>query len=279
METVFQSISLADSVSVTTGGAGGARIRLTVEGADVGPERENLAWRAASRFVEAFAPGLAVSIRLDKRIPAGAGLGGGSSDAAAVLRCLSALTDFDDVGQLAAIGAALGSDVPFFLGPTGRALGRGRGEVLEPLDPLPVRPVVLALPPVHVSTVDAYAALGASRSAASGDGIEAEPHGGPRDLDPGRLGDWTELDLLAENDFGALIAARHPEIAQSTLLLEAAGASVTLLSGSGGACFGLFESVETAGGAAADLSAATGWPFLACSTLGQAPAVEGLREG
>lgn len=286
VETVFQSVSLADSVAVSVTDGDGVspdeRLTLSVVGADVGPERENLAWRAAERFRTSCVPGLAISIRLTKRIPAGAGLGGGSSDAAAVLRCLAAITRFDDTGALHGIAADLGSDVPFFLESSGVALGRGRGEALEALKPLPVRKVVLALPPVHVSTVEAYRALGATRMEhGSGTGVEVEvdPHGGPRDFVANDLSNWDSLDEVAHNDFEPLVAGRHEEIRRSLDALRAAGADVTLLSGSGGACFGLFDTSTDVGAVADALSDSTGWPFVACSTLPGAPHIEVDREG
>lgn len=284
VETVFQTISVADSVTVTVGEGGGEgmagenRLSLRVEGADVGPERENLAWRAAEHFVRRCAPGLTVNIRLIKRIPAGAGLGGGSSDAAAVLRCLATLTDFTDDDTLHGIAAELGSDVPFFLTRTGMALGRGRGEELEPLPPLPSRAVVLALPPVHVSTAEAYRALGVSRASPT-DGTELDPHGGRRDLPASELSTWATLDGLAENDFEAIVAAQHGVVRRSLEGLRQVGADVALLSGSGAACFGLFDSDTSARSAATDLSAATGWPFVHCTTLASLPPVEHLHEG
>lgn len=302
VETVFQALSLADSVTVTVGagqegepeiarqsaaGASGAegrveanpaRLSLVVEGSDTGPERENLAWRAAERFTATFSPDLSVSIHLTKRIPAGAGLGGGSSDAAAVLRCLAALTGSADDASLHALAAELGSDVPFFLVETATALGRGRGEVLEPLDPLPSRPIVVALPPVHVSTVDAYRALGRSRTS-SIDRLEVDPHGGPRSLVPRGLSTWTARQALAENDFEELIAGLHAPVRSSLDGLRTAGASVVLMSGSGAACFGLFEDEADAAAAAAHLSDSAGWPFVVCETLTGLPPLESTREG
>ncbi len=118
LDTLFQAVDLCDEVEVSRRPGNG--VRLTVEGAELGPARENLAHRAALAFLDAAGRSAGsdrVEIRLRKRIPAGAGLGGGSSDAAAVLRCVSALWgDPLSPAVLAELGASLGSDVAFFLG-------------------------------------------------------------------------------------------------------------------------------------------------------------------
>ena len=187
VETLMQLVSLADEVRVSITDSGPS-IALAVDGPDLGPTEDNLAVRAARRLREVTGFESSVDIRLTKRIPAGAGLGGGSSDAAAVLKCLAALTDFHDAGVLQEIARDLGSDVPFFLGESPIALGRGRGDVLTSLAPLAKAQVVLALPPVHVSTVEAYEAL-------------SEAGGVARELDFDAGLDWKHLAELSENDF------------------------------------------------------------------------------
>ena len=133
--TIFQAVSLADEVEVSVkprpsedsiSGADNG-VDLFVDGPDLGPTEQNLAWRAASEFLRQSGHRGTVSIHLKKHIPAGAGLGGGSSDAAAVLRCLATLMDFTDREALHEIAARLGSDVTFFLGASPTAIGRGRG--------------------------------------------------------------------------------------------------------------------------------------------------------
>jgi 4-diphosphocytidyl-2-C-methyl-D-erythritol kinase len=156
IRTLFQALDLGDELRVSRGARG---ISLEVRGPDLGPTEENLAYRAAEIFLEAFGETQGVHIELTKWIPAGAGMGGGSSDAAAVLRALSWLSPFPPPpGELMRLGAKLGSDVPFFLGASPLAKGTGRGENLTPYRALPAADLVLALPGVHMSTAEAYGA-------------------------------------------------------------------------------------------------------------------------
>jgi 4-diphosphocytidyl-2-C-methyl-D-erythritol kinase len=270
LETVFQTVSLSDGVRVeidqTSGEeAGEEAISLRVKGPDLGPVADNLAWRAADGFRTAV--GLPGRIRIDlvKAIPAGAGLGGGSSDAAAVLRCLAVLTDLGDTRTLHALATDLGSDVPFFLrGPV--ALGRGRGEVLTPMPPLPERALVLALPPVHVATGAAYAALSESRTP-SAPSAPASRSPDASDFD------WPAADRRSENDFEPVVTEMYEEVRLSLEALRHAGARVALLSGSGGASFGFFDSLAEAESVAASLSDELGWRFTPALTRSDVPRV------
>ncbi len=282
LETLFQAISLHDTVEVTVEPARtGDRVTLDVRGADVGPEEQNLAFRAAHAFQAETGLAGAVHIVLEKHIPAGAGLGGGSSDAAAVLLGLAAIGASAgsasgrivgrpaDEETLHRIGAGLGSDVPFFLGPSPLALGRGRGELLTPLEPLGEAAIVLALPPVHVSTAGAYAALSAARGdGAAGPAGDTVPPGAAPEP---RAHDWGAVAALAHNDFESVVTPAHPEIARSLEGMRAEGARVAMLSGSGAASFGLFASFDAARAVASRLEARMGWPFVAARTLERFP--------
>lgn len=270
--TIFQAISLADEVRVERHPARGSpddrtQIQLAVDGPDLGPDEENLAWRAAAAFLEETGVEAGVSIGLRKSIPAGAGLGGGSSDAAAVLRCLEALTGVDQPGLLTDIAAELGSDVPFFLGPSATAIGRGRGELIHAVEPLPERLIAVALPPVHVATGPAYRALAYSRQ-----------RDAPTSLPP-LDGDVSWAGLMGgrmTNDFEEVVAAEHPPVAQSLTAMRDAGAAIAMLSGSGAASFSLFDGdVDVAGSEhwCAELSTSLGWPVVSCTTLRRIPDV------
>lgn len=266
LETLFQAVSLSDVVTLTLDPAGPDSVELDVHGAELGPVEENLAWLAAESFREATGVGGAVRIDLVKRIPAGAGLGGGSSDAAAVLRLLARAGSRDDPGLLHDLGVRLGSDVPFFLGDSPLALGRGRGEALAPLPPLPEASLVLALPPVHVATGEAYGTLAGWR--ASGRAPSAK---GPRPDADLRVTGWDAVAGLAHNDFEAMVAGSRPDIAASLARLREAGAAFALLSGSGGASCGIFGDRRLAEEAVAGLTARCGWPFLHVRTLTKLP--------
>jgi 4-diphosphocytidyl-2-C-methyl-D-erythritol kinase len=231
LETLFQGIDLCDVIEVRRQGTG---IELTVTGADVGPRDDNLAVRAARAYVAAA--GLSeqdgVRIRLEKHVPAATGLGGGSSDAAAVLRALDRLFD-GAVGHadLLGIAANLGSDVPFFLALTPLAIGRGRGELLDALDPLPALPGILVVSGVAVSTAEAYRALDRVRDRAAARSFPPLEH--PRD--------WADVARAAHNDFEEIVVAMHPEVAEALAALRATHPLTALLSGSGSACFALYR--------------------------------------
>jgi 4-diphosphocytidyl-2-C-methyl-D-erythritol kinase len=265
LETLFQAVDLQDTLEVSASPEPG--VHLSVEGAELGPPPENLAWRAATAYLQwAGMQGFGVTIRLVKRIPAGAGLGGGSSDAAATLRALGAL--FGDPlppERLIQLAAALGSDVPFFMGDAGLALGLGRGEILTPLAPLPEAWVVLGLPPVELSTARMYGGLAAAREAAGG--------GTPLPVMEGRVpSGWEEIAAVAVNDFEPLAREAEPLVARTLDALRVGDPALRLLSGSGAAVFAVHT--RSAAAEAARDAAATAVPettFLVVPTLRALP--------
>ncbi len=228
LDTLFQAVSLSDTVVLSERRAPGVELR--VMGADVGPTEDNLALRAVGVWQAATGIEAAVDIRLTKRIPAGAGLGGGSSDAGAVLRGLEAMYG-SPLGpvRLAEAGAELGADVAFFCGAAGLARGRGIGDDLSPLGDLPTRPLLIVTPATPVSTPAAYGWVAAERDAG---GAVSEP------LDMPETPTWSDLDLTLGNDFHAVVAGKVVEVASAARAMEAAGLSTVLLSGSGSALFG-----------------------------------------
>lgn len=236
LQTLFARLELADVVDVRAGAA-----HWTVDGgaADLGPPDRNLAVRAAREYatVVGWPPGGHITIA--KHIPVGGGLGGGSADAGAVLRALNALNPHAiDPAALPAIGAAIGADVPFLTGEDVFALGEGRGERLRALPPLPPRVVALLVPPFSISTADAYGWLDADRRARGG-----TTAGGPRQPHVAQLASWESLAPRAGNDFTDPVERRHLLIARMRAALDAAGAELSLLSGSGSTVFGIFEKV------------------------------------
>ncbi|HKB70744.1 MAG TPA: 4-(cytidine 5'-diphospho)-2-C-methyl-D-erythritol kinase [Thermoanaerobaculia bacterium] len=153
IDTIFQTIDLTDGIEVS-----GAPEAVTLECSDpaIPSDARNLVVRAAEILRSEFGIRSGARIRLEKRIPAGAGLGGGSSDAAITLILLSRLWKADaDLPALAALGATIGSDVPFFF-TGGTARGRGRGEIVEPLADAPSRALVVLVPPFPISTAEVY---------------------------------------------------------------------------------------------------------------------------
>jgi len=262
IDTLFQAVSLWDRVRVERSAGD---VTLSVHGPDLGPVEENLAVRAARLFLEEIGSGEGVALELTKDIPAGAGLGGGSSDAAAVLRAMNHLWSAPvSAARLAGLGARLGSDVPFFLGDSALARGTGRGEVLRPLSPLAPADLVLVLPPVHVATGAAYAELARNRTRLR------------RDVPPSPEvpGGWADVEGLARNDFEEVVSAGHPEIRRSLDALRAAGARPALLSGSGAACFGVFGEEVDASAVAGRLTGVLGWPVRAVRTIAAFPTPE-----
>ena len=233
IDTLFCALELADELTIDV--EDGRGVALEVDGPDLGPVESNLAVRAAREFLSAAELERGVAIRLRKRIPAGGGLGGGSSDAAAVLRALRSLVpDAVTAEALERIAARLGSDVPFFYRGEPLAVGSARGDVLLPAPILPSVPVLLVFPPFAVSTAAAYGWLDEDRAR----GHDAAPAGAAGEAPPPAT--WDEAARSAANDFEGPVFRRHPELAVIRDALREAGASIALLSGSGSTLFGVF---------------------------------------
>ena len=258
LDSVFVPVSLCDQVRVEIRVASRAvadtSIALRCDRDDLPMGAKNLAWRAADAFLHEFGGAARpshVAIDLRKEIPAGAGLGGGSSDAGAVLRMMAALCRVDDPSRLSRVALGLGADVPFFLSPHVAHVG-GVGERISPLGLFPPgarAPVwqtplrmVIAAPPVEVSTAEVFRAL----RPAQWSGPAPAEH--LRAIAAGEI-----APAMLQNDLAAVAMARHPEIAQLKSALEAAGATAAAMSGSGGAVFGIFASAAAAARAAAEM--------------------------
>jgi 4-diphosphocytidyl-2-C-methyl-D-erythritol kinase len=247
IETIFARIALADRLHLRESGPG---IQLFVEGQDLGPVADNLVHRAATAFYQASRLTPALAIRLEKHIPAGAGLGGGSSDAAATLAALNLRhgRPLDPVA-LHRLALAIGSDVPFFLTGAGLVLAWGRGERCLRLPDPPDRNILLAVPSLSIGTAGAYELLAAHRA--------QRPQPPPAPLpDPDRLADWDVLAGIAANDFEDVLFALYPPLARLRDALADAGARPARLTGSGAAVFGIFAAGLDIAGAAARVRAA-----------------------
>jgi 4-diphosphocytidyl-2-C-methyl-D-erythritol kinase len=235
LETLFLRLTLADDVTVrATDGARSLVVTGEVDARQLGPVERNLAWRAALAYADATGWPAGFAIGLEKRIPVGGGLGGGSANAGAVLRALDALAP-SPVGErtLLAIASRLGADVPFLTSTTPYALAWGRGERMLALPTPDEREVLLVLPPFAVNTAAAYGWLAAARETGG------HPEMGAAALSPETLRDWSAIDALATNDFEAVVAARHPSIAAIVERLRGLGCAPALMSGSGSSVFGV----------------------------------------
>jgi len=238
LRTIYETISLHDDIALES--APGSRIELTVQG-DPGlarqPVKSNLVYGAVEAACRELRVRSGVRIVLNKRIPAGRGLGGGSSDAAAALvGCLRLTGRALPLERLMEMAASLGADVPFFLF-GGRALGLGRGNEIYPLPDLPLKTVLVVSPrEISVSTREAYAWL------------HARPL--PPALTKAGLNSklmrfcalcWSARGGCLSNDFEAAVFRRHPRLEATKRALLRRGATEAALAGSGSAVFGLFQ--------------------------------------
>jgi 4-diphosphocytidyl-2-C-methyl-D-erythritol kinase len=222
--SIFASIDLADEVQVRAGGAGAHADAVDCPGVD-GP---NLAEAAVAAFRSRVPSLPALSVRIDKRIPVAAGLGGGSADAAAVLRAANRIAEASlSNDALRQIAAGIGSDVPSQVEPR-HALVQGVGEIVEGVA-LPPLGVVLIAQREGLSTAAVYAQLDLMKS-------------WREQLDPQPLNDFVRSPdpAVLDNDLQPAAMALRPELALALDRLRAAGALGTLVSGSGPTCFGLF---------------------------------------
>lgn len=237
LRMVMQSCSLADDVSVELAGAGDFSAHTNRVYIPTGDK--NIAVKAARAFYEELGREGGAHIRITKRIPVCAGLGGGSTDAAAVLNALNALHGAAlSARQLHAAAMRAGSDVPFCL-EGGTALAEGRGEVLTPLPPLPRTPIVICMPHFSCSTPELFARIDARKSRCHPDTAGL--------IDALKAGDVAGVARRMYNVFEDVLEPRAAkavnEIKLSLLDNGALGAAMT---GSGSAVFGLFPDEETA---------------------------------
>jgi 4-diphosphocytidyl-2-C-methyl-D-erythritol kinase len=227
IETVFHSIDLADRLVLRPARS----ISVTCDHPGVPPGPHNLAARAASAILERTDLGLDIALR--KEIPVGAGLGGGSADAAGVLVGANRLYRLGrSEEELQRIGGRLGADVPFLIR-GGCAAGTGIGDRLSPLPALPALPVVLVRIPVSISTAWAYASLRMGLTSPEG----------PLSMvaDCIRRGAYASFRHVLKNDFEGLVFERFPSIERIKNDLLGWGAVCALLTGSGPVVFGLFD--------------------------------------
>ncbi len=244
LETLFLRLDLADSILIEIS----SNERSVLAAAELGAVEQNLAFRAASAFSRETGWPEGWVIRLEKHIPVGAGLGGGSADAGAVLRALNRMApDPISPDRLLSVAATLGADVPFMSVDFPFALGEGYGERLTSLPVPEPRPVALLVPHFAIDTAVAYAWLDES-----GDK--------PADRPPwnrASLG-WADLEKIIGNDLQPVVERHHPEIAEGVKLVRSAGASMAGMTGSGSVVFGIFPD----GTQPLPISIPSGWTLL-----------------
>jgi 4-diphosphocytidyl-2-C-methyl-D-erythritol kinase len=279
ISSLFQMVSLYDRLRFRSAPEG---VSLITRGEPVSAGSDNLIHKAAERLMQTWRRKGGVAIELEKRIPLGAGLGGGSSDAAATLLGLKRLWRLRiPNSDLMDMALELGSDVPFFMnGPT--AFVRGRGEKIVPCRLAKPWWLLIVNPGIQVSTAWAYRELAALREKPKS-GLTNSPeetkipslndipgirstggHKGQRIV-------VKEVLRLLENSLESVTSARHPVILDIKAKLSAAGALGALMSGSGSTVFGLFSNRKAAKLAADRLKSGSGWRVWIVKTLQQLP--------
>jgi 4-diphosphocytidyl-2-C-methyl-D-erythritol kinase len=235
LETLLCLISLGDILTAERRDGNG--VTIDVVGPAVGPDEDNLAVRAATRVLHATGNRFAVHLRLEKRIAIRAGLGGGSSDAAAALHAVNSLAgNVVPRHELLQFAAQLGSDVPFFMTGAPLALAWNRGERMIRLPPLPPSPALLVTPDVPIATPEAYAWIDQSRTSATRRGAVA--------LDLAALSQWGDIGRMAGNDFESPVFGRHSQIRAAFEALVGTRPLVCRMSGSGSTLFGIYRSAR-----------------------------------
>lgn len=247
IETVFHRVELGDDVAITLRADRDRSVRTSI---DVGPPEANVALIAAEAYCALRGWDAGFDIVIEKHIPAGGGMGGGSADAAAALTLLDALHPEGPLGweRLLEPAAQVGADVPFLVTPSPMAFAWGRGTRLMPLPALPQRHVALLFPPFGIGTATAYAAVDRHERPAA-----------PLALDPAALGAWSEelappvRRWRERNDFAAALDADQARVAQQAMAaLERAGAVTGGMTGSGSTLYGIFDAPPDARALARD---------------------------
>jgi 4-diphosphocytidyl-2-C-methyl-D-erythritol kinase len=232
LETLFARIELADTLTARRVEGTGAT--LEASGADLGTPEQNLALQAARAVLASLRSPFRVELTLEKRIPMGAGLGGGSADAAAALALVNELAgNAVPRAELFQMAARLGADVAFCLSELPLALGWGHGERMMALPAPPPAPVLLVSPAAPVVTAEAYRWLDESRHQARGRGSVL--------LDPGALSNWSDIARMAGNDFESVVFAHRPEVRAAFEALARTGPLLCRMTGSGSTLFAVYR--------------------------------------
>ena len=260
IRTVLQTISLRDELSFAA--RNDERLTLSCNDSLIPTDESNLIVRAALALRRHFKIDRGADIHLQKSIPTKGGLGGASSNGAITLLALAHLWNLRiDLSELLEVAATLGADVPFFLA-GGRTLATGTGTLLAPIpdDELPVKHLLVVTPKATVSTVNAYQALRApALTSTCADSILSSSRGD-------EIFEFADPPSL-HNDFEDVIFQAEPEIERAKQALNDAGASGSLLAGSGSSVFGIFENESSQVRAAEELQVETGWRVFPVVTI------------
>lgn len=252
LRMLMQRIDLCDELRITLRDTPG--ISVSCAGAELPEGEGNIVWKAADSILKLVASKTGVSIELTKNIPVAAGLGGGSSDAAATLIGLNGLLNLGlDTNRLMEIGLTLGADVPFFIFRK-PAIAEGIGEKLTPLDGIPRTWLLLVNPGIHVPTAWVYQNLGLTTEKVA-------------DRIPFLYESPGDICGIMQNDLEAVTITRYPIIGEIKEKLLAAGSKGVLMSGSGPTVFAVFADEASATKAEAEISGQTSWFTAVVPTL------------
>jgi 4-diphosphocytidyl-2-C-methyl-D-erythritol kinase len=262
VRTILQTISLHDDLHFEV--IGGGAIVLSCDEPDIPTDERNLIVRAAYALQSRYKAGNGARIKLKKRIPAKAGLGGASSNAAVSLLALAHLWKLKlSVSDLIETAASLGADIPFFLF-GGCALATGVGATVSSLTEGDLRYLIVISPYASIATAEAYAALSS--------GALTTPNAAPilsssrGEANSQNSGPWPPVDEL-RNDFESVIFDIEPEIRRTKEALLQAGARGALLAGSGSSVFGIFPDQESQERALRKIKTEAGWRIFPCVTV------------
>jgi len=260
LDTIFQTVSLHDTIRISA--TENSEIAFSCDDRSLPADAHNLVVRAATALRDRVNPKKGARIRLEKRIPTHAGLGGGSSDAAATLIGLARVWELRITRQeLSELAARLGADVPFFLY-GGTARGTGLGDRIEPGEDAPETFLLIVKPNANISTADAYKALKKPALTSSNSKTILPSSEAKEFFD-------TSSFAALQNDFEAIAFALEPEIERAKAALLKAGAGASLLAGSGSAVFGIFDSEDAQRRAIQAIELETGWRVFPCKTVGR----------
>ena len=252
LRMIMQRFDLCDDILITLSDTPGIRVTCGSEGVPDGPG--NIAWRAADELLSLAGRKVGVDIVITKRIPVAAGLGGGSSDCAAVLMGLNQLLELGlSDARLMEIGVKLGADVPFFIFKK-TALAEGIGEQLTAIEQIPQVWLAIVNPNVPVSTAWVYQNLQLTNRS---DDFKM----------PRFYSSIADICAVLGNDLEAVTIRRYPVISEIKGRLQALGAAGVLMSGSGPTVFGIFEQEDAARQAVVELTRGTGWFAAAARTI------------